>query len=212
MARHWKLCSVIKMKCFLVFLALLSSNAFVCKNSSSFATSAEFDSDIQLSDDAEPIKNSMMEYKDGYVSSVNSSYQTIPVVVYDVLTKKVTEKDISYPTSGYNMAGCYNYACGYPVENKSDSRYAQLCYSPAYEKYYTDTVAPKDSDMFSLNNYVLGGMSGGPVLFYYENNMTFEQYDGVSSIITRGNKSNGHGYSVKVTNKMIETLKEASRL
>ena len=110
--------------------------------------------------------------------------------------------------SGYTMANCYNFACGYPVD-VSDSRKSQLCYSAAFE---TNVKYPSSKNVFSLNNYVLGGMSGGPEIFYYEDAMTFEQYEGVSSILTRRSDLDGHGYSVKVTNQMIETLKEAQRL
>lgn len=112
-------------------------------------------------------------------------------------------------SSGYTMAGCYNYACGYPSID-GDTRDKELCYSAALGTNSQDSTS--GTALFNLYNYLLPGMSGGPVMFYYENSMTFEQYFGVSSINTMSNKINHHGYSVKITNAMIETLRKAKTL
>lgn len=114
--------------------------------------------------------------------------------------------DISHYTgylsiaSGYTLAGCYNYACGYPGDlPTSDNSYFKLSYSPASE------TNGYDDDFFYLNSYVVGGMSGGPVIFSYENSMTFESYEGVAGIITRTYINDKRGIAVRITNKIIET-------
>lgn len=112
-------------------------------------------------------------------------------------------------SSEYTMAGCFNYACGYP-SIPNDKRNMQLCSSAASGVNASDKVSGKD--LFNLYNYVRPGMSGGPVTFYYENSMTFEQYYGVSSIVTRTSTENYHGYSVKITNALIQTLMKAKTL
>ncbi len=112
-------------------------------------------------------------------------------------------------SSEYTMAGCFNYACGYP-SIPNDKRNMQLCSSAASEVNAADKVSGKE--LFNLYNYVKPGMSGGPVTFYYENSITFEQYYGVSSIVTRTSNENYHGYSVKITNALIQTLMKAKTL
>ncbi len=119
--------------------------------------------------------------------------------------------DVGYlsVSSGYSMAGCYNFACGYPTIS-GDTRDGQLCYSAASEVMEPDD--PNDTAVFHLYNYLLPGMSGGPVLFYYENSMTFEQYSGVSSINIQRNLDDHSGYAVKISNALIETRRKVENI
>lgn len=64
-----------------------------------------------------------------------------------------------------------------------------------------------EDDSYELYNYAIGGMSGGPLLFQYEDSMTLETYFGVAGIVAYTNILDNHGYAVKITNATIAALR-----
>lgn len=50
-------------------------------------------------------------------------------------------------------------------------------------------------------------MSGGPLLFQYEDSMTLETYFGVAGIVAYTNILDNHGYAVKITNATVAALR-----
>lgn len=121
--------------------------------------------------------------------------------------------NISYYTgyqsivSGYTLAGCYNYACGYPGGDlKETEKYMNLSYSPACEIREPDTFS-KENDLYNLCNYATEGMSGGPLFFYYEDRNTFKDVQGVAGIIIEKNTIDSHAYAVKINNYMINIIR-----
>ena len=112
--------------------------------------------------------------------------------------------------SHYTLANTYSYAIGFPAsESASESSKNWLSYSCGKETLPPDSVS--GSTLYNLTNYCLGGMSGGPLYFEYENEMTFETFQGVAGIITRTSSSDHHGYAVKINNAMIHVLEEIQK-
>ena len=98
---------------------------------------------------------------------------------------------------------------GFSTESASESSKNWLSYSCGKETLPQDSVS--GSTLYNLTNYCLGGMSGGPLYFEYENEMTFETFQGVAGIITRTSSSDHHGYAVKINNAMINALEEIQK-
>lgn len=112
--------------------------------------------------------------------------------------------------SHYTLANTYSYAIGFPAsESASESSRNWLSYSCGKETLPQNSVS--GSTLYNLTNYCLGGMSGGPLFFEYENEMTFETFRGVAGIITRASSSDHHGYAVKINNAMINALEEIQK-
>lgn len=104
--------------------------------------------------------------------------------------------------AGYTLADVNNYACGYLGNlQKDDPNYLQLAYSSARG------VKNYNTALYELYNYAIGGMSGGPLLFQYEDSMTLETYFGVAGIVAYTNILDNHGYAVKITNATIAALR-----
>lgn len=175
-----------------------ANSYFVLKENKTYATGSEIEKII--------IPKAFYDGKNIGEDTSQRAYDWCVCVLKENVGDQVGYLSVS---SGYTMAGCYSYACGYPTID-GDTRDKELCYSAALGTNSQDSTS--GTALFNLYNYLLRGMSGGPVMFYYENSMTFEQYFGVSSINTMSNKINHHGYSVKITNAMIETLRKAKTL
>lgn len=132
---------------------------------------------------------------------------------YCIVDDYLDEKDkktheLSYYTgylsiaAGYTLADVNNYACGYLGNlQKDDPNYLQLAYSSARG------VKNYNTALYELYNYAIGGMSGGPLLFQYEDSMTLETYFGVAGIVAYTNILDNHGYAVKITNATIAALR-----
>lgn len=112
--------------------------------------------------------------------------------------------------SHYTLANIYSYAIGFPVDEPIATKTkGWLSYSCGYETLEPDSTSL--TTLYNLTNYIVGGMSGGPLYFENENEMTFETYQGVAGIITRSSTSDHHGYAVKINNAMIKTLEEIQK-
>lgn len=121
--------------------------------------------------------------------------------------EKIGYFGISNQYGPYNSA---NIAAGYAGGlSEGDYRKGYLCYSAGYRIQATDYSTGEG--LFNLNNYAVHGMSGGPLYFEYENEYTFESFNGVCGILTLTSRSDSHGYAVKINSTIINAVEYAEK-